>query len=883
VIGVSFFENLIFILSFMKYSSTLLKKFIAIDDTAENISNNLITKTCEIEEIIEREIPSGVVIWYVEDVKKHPDADKLNICQVDCWDKWKFQIICWAKNVCIDSLVPVATIWTYLSEIDIKIDSRKMRWVDSHGMICSKSELWIHEDTDKPWIWLLKDDFYDLTKEDIWKSLVLKYPWLNSIVFDVDNKWVTHRPDLTWHFGLATELNAIYSTDVVYSSIKDEKITLRWEQKSKIIFNKILDYYKIFENTNILETLNQSNDAKVKINVDTKWLRSYILLELNNINISRSTFFTRLQLLDLELEPRNNWVDFSNLFMFLTWQPVHFFDADKVSWDIIVRNAIQWEKFIDLFDVEHTLSDTDIVITDQNKILALAWVVWWQDSWISDSTKNILVEIANFDPVAVRKTGTRLWLRTDAEIRFEKNINPIFSLYTLLFFMDFLEYYKLDLVDFQVWWLDYYISDDCKKSLSAKKQIFVDIQEMSELIFWKVVDWFESEAMLYLKWLWFKEDYDVSKWKVSVEVPFWRWPWDMNISEDIIEEVARLYGYNRIASVPMESVVKNIIKTPYVELQWNIENYLVYSGKFDQLETYPRVDNKLLDIFGVNKEDLYTLQNALHPDAPHLRNNMRENLVTYTSKNSKFFDEIRVFDIGKVWSKKRDGANKYSIKDFTRSEKYVAWQVGEKMQLGWIIYKKYIKAWSDDTMFDAKSVINNMFWEFEFDDSLLELEITKYDSYHPKKQSDLIYKWKTVGFIGSLHPLVLKSLKLSEKSSLTYFSLYFDVLKDLLVDQVDKVYSFDTLQDQIVWRDLCFVIDVDKSYKDIFDEIEKIDEIEDIDVFDIYQWDNLPKWKKSLAFKFKIAWDWNMTTEQINAVMDKVIYIWENVWAKLRN
>jgi len=407
---------------------------------------------------------------------------------------------------------------------------------------------------------------------------------------------------------------------------------------------------------------------------------------------------------------------------------------------------------------------------------------------------------------------------------------------------------------------------------------------MTELMFWENIDWFEWEALSYLIGLWFKQkDLKNEKWIISVSVPFWRGPGDMNIAEDVIEEVARLYGYNRMEVLPMASTIENIPNTHYVLLQRTIENFLVYAWKFDQLETYPWVDNKLLDIFGVDKDELYTLQNALHPDAPHLRRHMRENLVAYASKNSKFFDEIRIFDIGKVWSKKRDGINKDIVKDFTRSEKYVAGQVGERMQLGGIVYKKEVINRDKDTIFDTKSVLSNMFWEFEFDDSLVELKITKYDSYHPKKQSNLIYKWKTIWFIGSLHPLILKSLKLPEKSSLTYFSLYFDVLKDLIIDQKNKVYGFDTIQDQIVWRDLCFVIDEKESYKQMFDAVREIDEVQDLEVFDIYQGENLPAWKKSFAFKFKIVWEWNIKSEEINAVMDKVIAEWTKVGWKLRD
>ena len=155
-------------------------------------------------------------------------------------------------------------------------------------------------------------------------------------------------------------------------------------------------------------------------------------------------------MLDMGSVPRNNRVDFSNIFMLISGQPIHFFDADKVDGDVIVRNAKDGEKFVDLFETEHILTPTDIVIADNKKILALAGVVGGLDSGVTESTKNILVEIANFDAVSVRKTGTRLSLRTDAELRFEKNINPRHTLFSLILFLDELKYYKKDLGDYEI-------------------------------------------------------------------------------------------------------------------------------------------------------------------------------------------------------------------------------------------------------------------------------------------------------------------------------------------------------------------------------------------------------------------------------------------------
>ena len=425
----------------MYYSLNLLKKYISISDDVKSIADNLTLKTCEIEEIISRRIPKDVVIWKVMQLWKHPEADKLLVTQVDCWPAGQYQIITWWENIKEWFFVPVALPGCYLPEIDLKIEPRQMRWLDSNGMICSKNELWIKEDLEYHRIWLLDEDFVDLTDEDLWKPLAEKYTWLENDILDVDNKTLTNRPDLTGHFGIAVELNSIYSTF--------------WPNYLK--YNKAADYIKDFEDTNIAELLQNSTKSKKKVLAQSEGVLTYILLEISDVEVKKASFYSRTLLGDLKMNPRNNWVDFSNLFVYLTGQPVHFFDADKLEGNIIVRDAKNGEEFTDLFDNKHILNSQDVVICDEKKILALAGVIGWKSSGVDESTKNIAIEIANFDAVRIRKTWTRLGLRTDAELRYEKTISPIYSLYVLLLLLDELKYFAKDLGKYTIGGLDYYI------------------------------------------------------------------------------------------------------------------------------------------------------------------------------------------------------------------------------------------------------------------------------------------------------------------------------------------------------------------------------------------------------------------------------------------
>lgn len=832
----------------MKYSSTLLKRFINISDSLQNLSDNLILKTVEVEEIIERTIPESIVIWKIIEVKKHPDADKLNICMVDCGDKGIFQIICGGSNVAVWLYVPTALAGTYFPKVDIKIEARNMRWVESNGMICAKVELDINEDLDTHGIWDMAWDFDDLSDADLGKALTQKYSRLDTYVIDVDNKGLTHRPDLTWHFGIGIEFNSIFAND-------------------KISFNKIPEYFDTFEHTNILEILTHSKKPAKKIICETEKLNTYTILELNDVEVKNSTFWTRLQTLDLGSKPINNWVDFSNLFMNISGQPVHFFDADKIVWNIVIRNAKDGEKFIDLFEAEHSLLTTDIVIADEEKILALGGVVWWLESWVTDSTKNIVVEIANFDPVAVRKTWVRLGLRTDAELRYEKNINPLFSLNMLVIFLDQLGVYKKDLGNYTINGIDYYISDSV--NLQNNKSIVLDYTKMSVSLFGQEVEWFEKQAKDILIKLWFKIQDN------NVIPPFWRSPDDINIEQDLYEEVARIYWYDKIPELEIKSTITNSGYSPSAQIIRLVEDIFVKDNKFNQVETYPWISEKSIEMFAWDLNNHYKLKNPISENDKYLREDLVAQLIKYIVKNGKFFEDIQIFDIGKAWDKLEN-------KETEESKEYACNLVNEKLVLWAMIYRKSVKNRQDDVLFDAKSYIQNTLNRLWLAGSNVLYKKTELSSYHPKKQAEILFRWKNIGFVWAVHPLIMKNNKLPDTGELVYIKLNLNILSDMYTHRKINVGNYETLQDQIVWRDLCFVIDEHQDFSLILDTVKAIKEVKNISVFDLYQWENLPVGKKSIAIKIKITWE-NMTTEHINEIMNKAIAKVQKNWGELRS
>lgn len=821
----------------MKYISSLLNHFISVDDTAENLWNKLTLSTCEIDDLEERKIPEKVVIGYVTEVTKHPNADTLSICQIDCWSHGKFQILTGGENIVANKYVPAAIPGCFLPIPGLQIEPRKMRGEDSNGMICSKQEVWIQEDTDKHWIWLLDEDFDDLTKEDIGKPLAHKYPRLEGWILDIENKGITHRPDLTGHFGLAVEIRALYSPYVSKDSV--------------IRYARLPHYIEQLQPTAIDHLLQHADRTNRKIVSQTNKLRSYVLLELRDISVQSSHLFTRLQLLDLWHTSKNNWVDFSNLFMYLTWQPVHFFDADKVAGDIIVREAKDGEVFLDLTGVEHKLSAGDIVIADKDKILALAGIIWGQSSAISDTTKNIIVEIANFDPIQVRKTATRLHIRTDAHSRFEKNINPLYTLGTLGMFLDMRNLYAKDLGNYSINGMQSYLSPDI--SMKLADPIVLDREYCANMMFGKSRDDMKQIGEHYLSMIW------CTLQNTTAQAPVRRATTDVAIPQDLYEEVARLYGFNAIESQKMNFPLQYTPFAADVALARNVEEICTRDLRADQLETYPWIDNKHINTFAIDTSKLFSLQNSLSSEHVYMRDDMIYNLWEHAIKNNKFFDGFTIYDIGTC----RTQQNQQDV-----DPQYGSAYMHQYRALGLLVYKKSVASWSQDPILTIKSHaqhISSTLWL-----SAIRFVGTEKNFFHPKKQAKILCRDVEIWYIGSLHPLLLKQNKMPEQWHVAYLYLYLEAMQQCMKEK-KLDYGYSTLQDQWIDRDLCFVVDDTQDFGPILDAAKKTPNVSDISVFDVYQGKNVGEGKKSVAFTLHIHGDGTMTTEQINEIMNKVI------------
>lgn len=824
----------------MKYTKQLLSRYISGSYDLEKLARQLTLKSCEVEEVYERKLPDLVVIGKVLTCEKHPDADKLTICQVDCGRLGTFQICTGATNIREQIYVPAALPGCFLPAIHLQIDPRTMRGVESNGMICSKEELGIAEDMGLHGIWILQEvtwgqtttDFVDITEKDLGKPLSEHAPWLENRVLDVENKTITHRPDMFGHFWLAREINAIFPQDIRFS---------RLQTIAEQIIPKTL-----------LHTLHQAIRTSYEVQVDSPFVGAYSLIELEWITIKESSLRQRLQLLDLWLAARNNRVDFSNYFMYLTSQPIHCFDADQIQGALVVRQANHGETFIDLFDTEHELTEQDIVICDNQWILALAGVVGGKRSGITEHTTRVLIEIAQFDPVVVRKTAMRLGIRTDAQTRFEKHIAPSFSLASILLCLDELEYLgKQELGNRSLKWVYFWVAP-------AYEQLLTRSVPFEPAIINRTlgVSLAEPEMLELLAKLWLL--YHATN--ASLLVPARRGVDDLHHTADIAEEVARIYGFDAIWTAVYSTPLQAVSFSSEVTTMRDTEHMLTALLWYTQVETYPRLHTRWHDEFPPSATTCFSMENSMAPELSYLRDTMIPSLLEVIEKNAPVYPTMRVYDIWTLWTKQGEQKERTCCAMALVTEKS-----SDRQRDPFLLLKQDV-----ETLLSSYTDLERYIWTQ-----------STYSRGHTMQQADL-YVWTTlIWTIAHLHPRLVDQIWVDVTRTVVVAQIDVMLLASLSSgSQAEKTYT--TLQDQLIWRDISFVLPREAHYGHISDALLTVPQIAEVKLLDLYAWNSLAADEKSISMRFLIRGDGSLTSEQIAVIMQQAIDAGQGAGGKLR-
>ena len=477
----------------MLVSYNWLKQYTNVEDNASALAEKITRGGIEVEgvEYLAEEI-SGVVVGYVESKEKHPDAEKLNVCQVNVGEEENLQIVCGAPNVDAGQYVIVATVGAKLP--GIKIKKAKLRGVESQGMICSLAELGLSKSVVPK---NYQEGIYVFETEQELGSDVVEVLGLNDYILDLSI--TPNRADALSMRGLTYELGALYNNKVDFKDVEKEE-----------------DY--------------EATSLQVAIESDS--CRNYVGQVVKNVEVKSSPLWLQTRLMNSGIRPINNIVDITNYVLLEFGQPMHAFDKDLVGDKIVVRDAKEGEVLETLDGEERKLQTTDLVITDGTRAIALGGVMGGKNTEVSEETKNIILESAYFNPTSVRRTSAAHGLRSDSSARFEKGIDPNMQKAALARAVELiLELCPNAVVESSVGVVNK-VDDKVVEITTSYINNYLGIILSTE------------EIVAILEGLSFKVE--ASGEDLVVKVPTRR-P-DISIKQDLVEEVIRIYGYDNLAS-----------------------------------------------------------------------------------------------------------------------------------------------------------------------------------------------------------------------------------------------------------------------------------------------------------------------------------------------
>lgn len=587
----------------MKIPYSWLKDYIDLDGVpVERVAELLTLRTCEVDAVhhVGARL-DDIVIGEVIEAEKHPNADSLKVTKVNIGRGELLPIVCGAPNVTKGQKVAVIPPGCKLPN-GMEITERKMRGEISRGMICSEKELGLGDD---------HDGILVLEPEAVVGRKLTSLPSIEDWIIEIDNKSINHRPDLWGIYGFARELGAI-----LQKSCKNYRLT-----DSVVI---------------------ESSIPGITIAIDDENLcKRYLGAILENVTIGHSPAWMQRRLRLVGARPISNVVDITNYVMFEIGQPTHAFDLDKIRGGrILVRNASDGEKLVTLDGQTRTLQKTDLVIADAQRAIGLAGVMGGADTEVSNTTKRIFLESANFHAATIRRTASRLGLRSEASTRFEKTLDPLTTADAVA---KIFEYKHLGFGEHV---------NITPRVLAAgpaparSLTIPLNIQLVRERLSLSTGGVSNDAILNPLHRLGITTKPSAGD-SVICEVPSFRSTKDLTEPIDLVEEIARLRGYETVVPEPLSApVVPPPSQDGRRALIRNIEDRLVNLG-FRGLESYSFLSDSLIQQLGIDGEKFVTIKNSLVADQSRMRREVMPSLLALVTKNINHEPDLRLFEVGK--------------------------------------------------------------------------------------------------------------------------------------------------------------------------------------------------------------------------------------------
>ena len=777
----------------MKLSINFLKDYVDLDEdiSVRQLADDMTNAGNEYDEEGKLINATKLIIGEIVECEMHPDSDHLHLCKVNI-GKETLNIVCGAPNARKGIKVIVAQDGAELPGGTIK--RGMIRGQESNGMICSIAELGLEskflKEEDKAGI-------HELPADAPIGEDPIKYMKMDDGVIDFD--LTANRGDLLSILGMAYEVGAIYDKPV-----KDIDLSHK-ENKEDI------------------------NDSfKVVVNTDNCSI--FLAKKVENVQIKESPDFIKNRLIASGIRPINNVVDISNYVMLETGQPLHFYDADTLDGCLEVRMAKKDEKLTTLDEIERTLKEEDIVISNGKKAIGLAGVMGGLETEITEKTKNIIIEAAIFDSVKVRRTSNTI-LRSEASNRFEKGLDPNRTYMAIERSCNLLEKYA----DAEV------VGGIAKYDKSDKEDRVIDItvDNINSLLGMSVS---KKEVIDVFRRLGFstKDNGD----KLTVSVP--RRRIDISIKEDLIEEVGRIIGVNNIEGKLPDIAPK---MGSYDKVQRLLRNKLCDLGLSETL-SYVLVPEADAKYFTKDNTEVVKLLDPLSEDKNTLRHSLSIALYKiYENNKARNLKDVSIFEIGKSFQKEGD--------NYSETKKLACLMTGD-YYLG--ITKKKVDFYIIKGI--AEEVLDYLGYNGRY--SFIKDQDKLPDEMHPGQSAIISVNGNNVGIIGKIHPSI-------ESEDVYILEIDLDKLATLKVGAMKykEISKFPTIK-----KDIALVIKKDISAQEIGMKIKKLagSLLESSEVFDVYEGVGILPGMRSIAFSLTFGkQDRTLTDEEINEVMEKII------------
>lgn len=788
----------------MLISNEWLKEYVTIDDSVSNLAERITHTGIEVDDLIDytKDI-KNLVVGFVKSKEKHPDADKLNVCQVDIGEDEPVQIVCGAPNVDAGQYVIVAKVGGRLPG-GIKIKRAKLRGERSEGMICSLQEIGISSNYIPK---SFESGIYVFSEAQVPGTDALQALYLDDQVMEFD--LTPNRADALSMIGTAYEVAALYNTKMTKPETTSNELDL---------------------SANDELTVTIENEDKVPY---------YSARVVHDVTIEPSPIWMQARLIKAGVRPINNVVDISNYVLLEYGQPLHMFDQDAIgSQQIVVRQANEGEKMTTLDDTERELLTSDIVITNGQTPIALAGVMGGDFSEVKEQTSNIVIEGAIFDPVSIRHTSRRLNLRSESSSRFEKGIAT-----------EFVD----EAVDRACYLLQTYANGKVLKDRVSSGELgaFITPIDITADKINRTIgfDLSQNDIVTIFNQLGF--DTEINDDVITVLVPSRRK--DITIKEDLIEEVARIYGYDDIPStLPVFDKVTSGQLTDRQYKTRMVKEVLEGAG-LDQAITYSLVSKEDATAFSMQQRQTIDLLMPMSEAHASLRQSLLPHLIEAASYNvARKNKDVKLFEIGNVFFANGEGELPDQVEYLSGilTGDYVVnqWQ-GKKETVDFYL---------------AKGVVDRVSEKLNLEFSYRRADI---DGLHPGRTAEILLENKVVGFIGELHPILAADNDLKR----TYvFELNFDALMAVSVGYINyqPIPRFPGMS-----RDIALEVDQNIPAADLLSTIHAHggNILKDTLVFDVYQGEHLEKGKKSIAIRLNyLDTEETLTDERVSKVQAEI-------------